>query len=163
MAVGVECTDDVQGAYVTLEEKRYCYLETTGENWPIGKIPEEYEGQSMQVIPIERRPALQVNFTAVYRYTKIDLYADVLVVVKNFGSKTARNTQIHAALQANETKVWDSVTSEPIVLSPEDSYTYNFTNLHMPAGETFRIFTQATADGALPDEAVSQWITWKES
>ncbi|MBI4150616.1 hypothetical protein HY492_00665 [Candidatus Woesearchaeota archaeon] len=160
MAVGVECTEDIKGSYVTFEGKRYCYLETTGENWPIGQIPEEYEGASMQVIPIEKRPALNINFTAVYRYTRVDLYADVLVVVKNVGSKTARNTKIYTALQADEDTVWDSFTSDPFTLEPEDSFTYNFTNLHMPSGETFRIFTQATADDALPDDATSQWITW---
>jgi hypothetical protein len=45
MAVGVYGTD-LPGAYWEYEGRRYYYLETTGDGWSVGKIPEEYEGAS---------------------------------------------------------------------------------------------------------------------
>ncbi len=161
MAVGVECSDEVKGASVWLDSKRYCYLETTGENWPIGQIPDEYKGSDIKVISIEKRPALQVNFTSIYRYNQIDLFADIFVTVKNLGSATARNTTILAALQtSDESHAWDSAESDSLVIAPEDEFAYNVTNLHMPSGEVFRVYVRAIDGDSVSDEAVSQWITW---
>lgn len=161
MALGVECDADVEGYAITYEGVRYCYLETTGENWPIGTLPDEYEGIPVTVIPVERRAVLDVDFKSVYRYNAVDLFAKVDVIVKNTGSEDAHDAKVYVALQTSDKdKVWDQVESGPIELKPEDTYSYDVTDLHAPSGETFRIYVRAYGDNIVPDEAYSEWITW---
>jgi hypothetical protein len=44
MAVGVY-GDDLPGVYWEHDGRRYYYLETTGDGWEVGELPEEYEGE----------------------------------------------------------------------------------------------------------------------
>jgi len=162
IAVGIQCSDDFPGSYYMHEGQRYCYLETTGEKWPIGKIPDEYKGQEARIIPVYKRPFLDIDFTAEYRYTSRDVYVDVNVSLKNLGSKKAENTRIYVALQTKDnSNVWDYIESEYLQISPEAGYNYHVKNLHAPAGRDFRIYVRAYGDSVISDEAVSGWITWK--
>lgn len=45
MAVGVY-GNDLPGVYWEHEGRRYYYLETTGDGWKVGELPEAYEGES---------------------------------------------------------------------------------------------------------------------
>lgn len=45
MAVGVYGTD-LPGTYWEHDGRRYYYLETTGDGWSVGELPEAYEGES---------------------------------------------------------------------------------------------------------------------
>ena len=161
MALGVECDASVKGHYVDYKGTRYCYLETTGENWPIGKLPDEYKGQQITVVEVEKRPVLKIDFKSVYRYNSVDLYATVNAVVKNVGSETAHDAKVYVALQTSDPeKVWAQSESKSIELAPEDQYKYDVTDLHAPAGETFRIYVRAYGDNVVEDESYSEWITW---
>jgi len=51
MAIGVWC-DECEGAYVEFEGKKYSYLETTGEGWELGVVPEQFENKNVTIIPI---------------------------------------------------------------------------------------------------------------
>jgi hypothetical protein len=42
MAVGITCSD-CSGTSYTHDGKKYYYLETTGRNWKVGQIPDEYK------------------------------------------------------------------------------------------------------------------------
>ena len=50
VAVGVLCKEDVGVYYKDKYGNNYCYLETTGENWPLGVLPDEYAENSKAVI-----------------------------------------------------------------------------------------------------------------
>ena len=52
VAVGVRCAEGVTGVCYLYEGKDYFYLETTGENWDVGEIPDDYKGISARVIEI---------------------------------------------------------------------------------------------------------------
>jgi len=51
MAVGVWCSN-CHGTYYELDERQYFYLETTGEGYGLGDIPDEYDGQKARIIKI---------------------------------------------------------------------------------------------------------------
>lgn len=51
MAIGVGC-GSCTGYYVEHNEHKYYYLETTGEGWDIGQIPEEYEEATVRIYDI---------------------------------------------------------------------------------------------------------------
>ena len=50
-AVGI-LGDELDGHYFTYDDKTYYYCETTGENWRIGDLPEEYQGIDAYIYPI---------------------------------------------------------------------------------------------------------------
>ena len=125
IAVGVKCSEDFPGYYYMYKGNRYCYLETTGENWSIGTLPDEYKNQKATIIPVYKRPFLDIDFTAKYKYNSKDVYVDVNVSLKNLGSEKAENTKIYVALQTNDTsKVWDYTESENFQILPEAGYNY---------------------------------------
>lgn len=162
LAVGVRCSPSNGQVYYSYQGIDYCYLETTGENWEVGKVPENIESEEATVYRIIERPFLDINFESNFRYNSRDVYTDVNSTIKNLGSKTAQNTNIYVALQTrDESKVWDSVQTDSIWIGPEETYFFNVTNLHSPGGKSFRIYVRAFGDNIVSDEAVSDWIDWE--
>jgi hypothetical protein len=164
MAVGIECSSDIPGYSYDFNGQRYCYLETTGENWPIGQLPDEYKNFTAKIIQVYARPVLDVIFSSKYEYNSKDVNVDVDVTVKNVGSETAQNTKIYVALQTSDTsQVWSQIESQYIQIEPESSYVYKVQNLHAPARSNFRIYVRAYGDNIISDEALSNWITWTKN
>ena len=162
MAVGVKCEPSAGQSYYTYQGIDFCYLETTGENWEVGKVPPNVKSAKATFHSIVERPALNIDFTSSYEYNQIDVYVNVEVIVKNLGSQKAENTKIYVALQtSDESKVWDSIESEYLQIEPEGIYEYSVTNLHSPTGEPFRIYVRAFGDNVISDESLSNWIYWE--
>lgn len=53
LAVGILGSSDIPGIYWTYNDKRYYYCETTGDNFQIGELPTEFEGQKARLFPID--------------------------------------------------------------------------------------------------------------
>lgn len=51
MGVGIH-SERFGGAYFPYEGRRYFYVETTGQGWDIGQLPEEYFGVDVDVYPV---------------------------------------------------------------------------------------------------------------
>lgn len=52
MAVGVRGADDLPGYYFEYDGARYYYVETTGEGWGIGDLPEEYRDDRVRIYQV---------------------------------------------------------------------------------------------------------------
>ncbi|PIN84238.1 hypothetical protein COV61_00685, partial [Candidatus Micrarchaeota archaeon CG11_big_fil_rev_8_21_14_0_20_47_5] len=67
MAVGIKCgfTDKDRISYNGVD---YCYLETTGEGWDVGAMPDEYKGASFDALQLFPRPYLYFNTSMLYLY-----------------------------------------------------------------------------------------------
>jgi len=161
VGLGVKCSEEVEGHRYNYEGYDYCYLETTGENWDIGKLPEEYINEKARVVPIYKRPYLDIDFNGDFKQELINVYSNLNITIYNLGSETADNVKIYAALQTrDESKVWDDHTSEPLNIKPEEGYYHRITNLKSPVGEDFRIYVVAYGDNIVSEEVTSEWITW---
>lgn len=162
MAVGIRCNPSTGQSYYTYQGIDFCYLETTGKNWEIGKVSPNIESSKAIIHQIIERPALDIRFESNYKYDARDVYVNVDILIKNLGSEKAENTKIYVALQTlDENKVWDSIESEYLEIEPEGTYKYSVTNLHSQTGQTFRIYVRAFGDNVISDESVSNWIYWK--
>lgn len=162
IAVGVKCDEKVAGYAYTYQGHRFCYLETTGKGWDVGDMPEEYQEQKAIIIPIYKRPFLDINFESQMSYSYSDVYTDINVTATNVGSEKAEGAIIYIALQTrNEDKVWDQIESDVMDIEPEEVINYNVINLHAPK-EDFRIYVTARGENFVSDEAVSEWITWND-
>lgn len=51
MAVGITCPA-CKGTYYTYNNKKYYYLETTGNNWKVGQLPPDYKNLKVKIYPI---------------------------------------------------------------------------------------------------------------
>jgi len=159
MAIGIICDNEREGKSFEYEGKDYYYLETTGSNWRIGEIPEKYADQPVKIIPVYRRPLMNLDFRAQCEYSRKDGVVDVNVTLRNVGSETAKNTTVYVALQAeDEVSVWDDVNSSSITLEPEGIYNYTATGLTVPAGKTFRVYVQTQGENLLSENITSEWV-----
>lgn len=52
VAVGVKGSDSIYGSYFECDGGKYFYLETTGKNWDVGEIPDEYKSEPATIIRI---------------------------------------------------------------------------------------------------------------
>lgn len=52
VAIGIKGSDGLPGSYFSYNGVNYYYIETTGQNWTIGKIPDSHAGQSAQIVEL---------------------------------------------------------------------------------------------------------------
>ena len=50
VAVGIQSDDSVEGTYFEYRSQKYTYIETTGEGWKIGQLPDEFNGETAEII-----------------------------------------------------------------------------------------------------------------
>ncbi|MDD2439313.1 MAG: hypothetical protein PHD41_03705 [Methanosarcinaceae archaeon] len=159
MALGVRSCPGFSGESFAYKKDVYYYLETTGSDWNIGEMPEEYTNLPVKVIPVFKRPFIDLDFKGVCEYKNKKGIVDIEVKMKNVGSETAENTFIYVALQAREEGViWDEIKSEAFQVEPEELYYYTAEGLVVPEGENFRIYVQAFGKNIISEAIMSDWV-----
>jgi hypothetical protein len=160
MALGIKCDPDTKGRSFEYQNNSYYYLETTGSNWQIGEMPEEYEDKPVEVIPVYRRPVINLDFSAQCEYSQKEGLVDVNVTLRNVGSEIAENTTIYVALQAEDgSTAWDQIESDPVKIEPEGAYQFMAKGLRVPGGKTFRVYVRAIGENMFSEELTSEWVS----
>ncbi|WP_440956673.1 hypothetical protein ACSAZK_07160 [Methanosarcina sp. Mfa9] len=160
MALGIHCDSGTEGRSFEYGGEQYYYLETTGSDWRIGEMPEEYRDKPVRVIPVYKRPLILLDFRAQCEYSDMEGVVDVNVTMRNVGSERAENTTIYVALQApDELGTWDTIKSTPLRVEPEETYYYSAKGLHVPGKATFRVYVRAFGEDALTEEIMSDWVS----
>jgi predicted transglutaminase-like cysteine proteinase len=62
MALAVKGEDSIPGTYYTQNGDRYYYVETTGDGWRVGDIPDEYKGKQAKLVKLTGYPCLNFEF-----------------------------------------------------------------------------------------------------
>ena len=75
--VGVGVDVDHYGTYWLYEDVKYYYVETTGEGWEIGELPEAHQGHSATVYPIIPVPIITHDWTGSTVNHRLLLVADI--------------------------------------------------------------------------------------
>jgi hypothetical protein len=166
-ALAVKCTpsdfnDDYSVSYYNYKGYQYCYLETTGENWGIGEMPDEYKGKKVNLEAIyDPSPHIIYRYNYTYLWDKYGTDLDVCTNVKNLGSEKAENIKMYYALQTTDTSlVWDQYTTSSYDINVDGSRRYCVTNLHAPYGKSFRLKVRVSGQNINPSESFSQWYYW---
>lgn len=143
VAVGVKCSDDYPGSYVEYRGSKYYYLETTGESWKIGQIPDEYKDKKMTVYPLIQMPQMDLTFNATFEDSDLMYaYYRVHCNITNIGSGTARNVSAYfaaLALSQGEDRVWDPDHTAAIGDVAEGSTGWAEVTLRIPRNENTQI------------------------
>ncbi|WP_340818180.1 hypothetical protein [Methanolobus sp. WCC4] len=162
MAVGVKGSSDLQGSYYEYSGVRYYYLETTNSGWDVGVIPDEYAGLEATVVPVfEGYPELMPEFSGKGQSIGQVTYVDLEIEVVNVGSGDAEDVVIYATLETTtDGMVWDDMeTDTNIDLAVDEALTYTVYDLHVPAGEKYRVGIWAWGQNADPAYVYSDWTT----
>ncbi|MDI6896819.1 transglutaminase-like domain-containing protein [Methanocella conradii] len=160
MAVGVKCSNDYPGTYYEYNGARYYYLETTGENWKIGQIPDEYKNSQAQILPMVQIPKMNITFTSTLTsYDISSVYYRVHCDIKNLGPGTARNASVYIAalaLSQGENRVWAPDSTISLGDFPEGSTGWAEATVKIPRNEYTQIECIVYGDNFYPVTAKSE-------
>lgn len=159
VAVGYQCRPAAGQPYYRHHATRYCYLETTGENWDPGVIPPNLQGIPADIRPIVERPVMTLDFAANYGpLAGADAVAvNVTVTASNLGSQTADRATLYVALRKPDTDlVWDQIRSGRFRVPPEETLTYEVADLRVAGAHPFQVYVQLRGSNFAAVEAVSE-------
>jgi hypothetical protein len=153
IGVGIKGSEGIYGSYYEYKGDRYYYIETTGEGWSIGQLPEEYENTSAKLYPMLPTPILDHDWDATITGNTLELE----VTVRNLGTATAYDVFVLAGFDAGEDKIWNPEESESFNVEVNQQVTLMF-NLRVPLGKHTRLLIQISDDGYAVDESHSEWF-----
>lgn len=153
VGVGAKGGDNLYGTYWEYKGSKYYYIETTGENWGIGELPDEYENTAASIHPMIPVPILTHDGSI----KGSGYFAEVEVKVSNLGTAPANNVTVFAGFDAGEDMVWNSQKSALFTLGVGQEATVKL-NLRIPFGKHTRLIIQIEVDGVLVDEGYTEWF-----
>jgi hypothetical protein len=170
MATGVLCNPsdfNYSVASYSYGGRDYCYLETTGENFRIGELPQDFSASTeVKVIPIPSALQPDMYIASGYKFASSAsdahyTYVDVTGIhLDNFGTAPAGDVKIYTALEA-EGKVWSEYTYSVGNMPAGNHYDYNVTNLRVPTGERFQVLITVSGSNFTPVTSRSSWAVWR--
>lgn len=153
MALGVRGDSSIPGAYYEYDDKQYYYVETTGEGYRIGDIPDFDGDLSAEFIDIERFPTLLY-----YYESRVEQKSSVNIDVTMFSENEVSANK--AVFQAQfEDRAERIVTSGQTIFRgqiPKDGTTKTIT-LEPPEERELRLKTGVTTNGELQAVEESEW------
>ncbi|HHE41957.1 MAG TPA: hypothetical protein ENL12_04875 [Dehalococcoidia bacterium] len=153
MAIGVAEGEGFCGTYYPYHDKKYFYLETTGEGGRLGIVPTEYEGQAAYIFPFTPQPAICHQWKGRCERTTYAIH----VTVKNEGTADSSGLSILAGFDAGNGKLWNTVESDVFDLSAGEATERDLT-LTMPASNHTRVRIFILRDGKSVDKSESAWF-----
>jgi len=159
VAVGVKGSQDIYGSYYNYQGNRYYYIETTGENWGIGELPDEYKNTNAYIYPMVPVPILSADFETknVQYFLGIGYTLDLDVTVSNLGSAIANSVTIWAGFDAGGGLAWNGKTSQSFTVGVNQQRTVTM-NLKVPSEAHTRLIVKIINDGILMDERFTDWF-----
>lgn len=151
--IGIKGGENVYGTYYEYGGSKYFYLETIGENWGIGELPDEYQGVSAQIYPMVPTPILTHEWTV----TGEGYYAILEVKVTDLGTATANNVYVYSGFDAGNDKLWNPVQSNTVSIEPGYQYTTTL-YIQVPLGKHTRLVVQIAMDGYSVEKSYSEWF-----
>ncbi|MBN2240777.1 MAG: hypothetical protein JW712_13465 [Dehalococcoidales bacterium] len=156
IAIGIAGGDNIHGTYWNYQDRKYFYVETTGEGWDIGQIPDDYKDSSAAIYTLDPVPILTHNWDI--DASLFSSYLDLTVTVENLGTATANNVYIYAGFDLGDGSGWDMKESQTFTLKPGYSITATLSIIPPPAGVRTRLMVWIVIDGFKVDESYSEWI-----
>lgn len=161
MAVGVACDSRAFGypvAPLLHEGTEYCYLETTGAEYRIGEIPEEFRNGSYTMMPLAPRAELDIAFNATYAYTSKKAAVGVDINVTNVGSADAKNVGLALSLVGDNGATLAAYSFNRTGVPADSEKVFSVRGLELPAGAGFTIVVAVAGDNFDSKEVRSRRI-----
>lgn len=144
-----------QGYYYFYNNKNYYYLETTGEGWGIGDLPDEYKGTSATIYDLIPTPIITHNWTSKWEGSKMVL----TVTVENLGTANAKNYYIEAGFDAGDNTLWNIQKSQQFDLPIGGKISISLI-LQPPKNKYTRLIVEiVNNEGKSVDSSSSKWFS----
>lgn len=154
VGLGVKvASGNVSGVYWDYAGDKYYYIETTGNNWHIGAIPDAYKNSAAFVFPLTPVPVL----THTGNFTGNNQVMQVSLEVSNLGTAAAHNVTVMVGFDGGNYVLWNAEQSNAFVLDA-DKRTLVKLQLKVPPHEHTRVVVQVIINGILFDESRSGWF-----
>ncbi|MCS4542095.1 MAG: hypothetical protein HY929_07250 [Euryarchaeota archaeon] len=157
MAVGILGGEGIYGAYYTENGKKYFYLETTGDGWKIGQIPDEYKDSTVKLYHLLPKAVLTHTWTGTRTRSILIDTMELTVIVENVGTAAAHNVKVYAAFDAGENYVYNPKESDAFNLDTGSKATITL-HLDVPSNKHTRLLVRIISDKYLMDESHSDWF-----
>jgi hypothetical protein len=153
MALGVKGDQSIPGTYYEFDGNRYYYVETTGEGWRIGQMPEFSGSTQADVVEINNYPTLLY-----YYETQVEQDGRVSVEVRIFnkGELAANKNTFYAKLenQFQQVVANDQVQFGTVVSGHEINKTLT---LEPPEATKLRMSTEIETGNSIQARHRSEW------
>jgi hypothetical protein len=153
MAVGIAWGEGVNGAYFEYAGTKYYYLETTGDNWRIGQIPDIYKNVGASIYEMKPVPILTHTWVS----TGGAGYVELKVTVSNLGSASAQGVYIFSGCDAGSDQVWSPQKSPSFEVGINQKVTVTLA-IQIPPGKHTRVMVQVVYGGGEVDKTYSEWF-----
>ena len=155
VAVGIASEGRLDGTYYSYSGREYYYMETTGEGYKIGEIPEVYRSAKASVYPMQPVAILAHEYIPTQRGNQVD----VVVTVHNLGTASAERVSVLAGFESGE---WVLNGKESEVFSIGVGYTATVAlSVVLPQEHHVRFSVQVLNDNVVVDESKSGWLDSK--
>lgn len=153
MALGVKGDESIPGTYYEHNGERYYYVETTGEGWRIGEMPEFDGSTEAEIMEIEPHPTLVYEFE-----TRAEQGEGVHVdaTVWNYGDPAGLQTSFYAKFEDRLGNIHAHDEMQIGWIENEGQKPVHLT-LHPPENRELRLFTAVIVDKSFHDFARSEW------
>lgn len=137
VALGLKA-EKINGTYYESGKIRYYYLETTGEGYTIGQVPESFVNMRALIVPVIRKPQLLLNMTVTTGKLENDLaWVEIQGFLSNTGTDIARNPRLTLALldlEIGDEFIWNPPTTIQFIDISEETPGVPFsTRMMIPA------------------------------
>jgi hypothetical protein len=151
VAIGVAV--EASGTYWLHDGTQYFYVETTGEGWEIGELPEAHQGESAVVYPLLPVPVCTHTWAASTLRHKVSIVADI----QNVGTAEATGIKLFVAFEGDGDVLWNPRESDFFDLDVGEETTIML-ELDEPRNVHTRLLIRVLDPfGAVMDESHSLW------
>ncbi len=159
IAVGVLGSEELKGKRYVFGNGIYYYLETTGEGWEIGEIPDEYKDLEPEIIEVEAKPLLSLSWAST-PVTVMENYTGyrVDVEVVNDGTEDAENCEVTVFFESKTGEPYSEEKVRQRVIGAGESRTIPV-SIGVARGVETMISVRLDCDNSHPLEKSSSWST----
>ena len=152
VAVGIQGETGIEGTYYQYAGRDYYYLETTGDGFAVGELPEELRSEKASIYPMVPVAILSHDYQAGLNENVVE----VEVTVHNLGTARAERVSVLAGFESGKW-VLNGAESGYFSVDAGDSATVKL-SVVLPNERHVRLLVQISDDDLIVDEGHSAWV-----
>lgn len=142
MAIGIKGSAGLPGTYYEQAGVRYYYVETTGDGWRVGEVPEAHRGSSARLVDLYGYPVLN------YRVRMASEGLPTLwYTLQNHGDAVARDVSVTAQYLDAADRLVNGTRETVASLQPDQSTRVQVPLLSPPPETAVRLHTTVAVGG----------------
>ncbi len=149
------------GTHFTVDGKKYYYLETTGLNWKLGEVPEEYSDQSATPIPLVHTPYIEIEaeWKGDYYLNSADPSIDLSIdlTLTNLGSADANDLTVLITIEDSNGSIIDQFRSIRYHLKQERTMKVLNSSLRAYKRREYQVIVTIFEGEDVVGEIISDW------